>query len=424
MVKHLLIGLALMFCCGATSIAQAQDSHEARIALAGNAYVSSQERKANIAGHGIEHWTGSETVISVYFYVPQKGIYDLALTAKGNSTIGVQCGKTKSTVRIESADWKTVPAGQFKIAKPGYVKVDLHGIEKRDDTFGEIADIIVSRKTSGMVYVKGFPAYWGRRGPSVHLAYTMQEDSVEWFYNEVTVPASGEVLASYYMANGFGEGYFGMQFNSSTERRILFSVWSPFDTQNPNDIPDEYKVKLLRRGEDVHIGEFGNEGSGGQSYLKYNWRADQTYPFLMQVRPDGKGSTVYTAYFYAVEEKRWRLIASFQRPKTDTWYRNPHSFLENFSPDQGYITRWVLFDNQWIRTADGKWKELTEARFTHDATAGAGVRLDYQGGTLGKKGFFLKNCGFFDGTTKGGAKFERKASGKQPQIDFESLEKL
>ena len=30
------------------------------------------------------------------------------------------------------------------------------------------------------------------------------------------------------MANGFGEGYFGIQVNGPNERRVLFSVWSPF----------------------------------------------------------------------------------------------------------------------------------------------------------------------------------------------------
>lgn len=125
-----------------------------------------------------------------------------------------------------------------------------------------------------------------------------------------------------------------MQYNSPTERRILFSVWSPFDTQNPKEIPDDQKIKLLRQGKDVHIGEFGNEGSGGQSYLKYPWKAGNTYKFLMQIRPDGNGNTTYTAYFYATDEKEWKLIASFLRPKTNTWYKRPHSFLENFSPNK------------------------------------------------------------------------------------------
>ena len=145
--------------------------------------------------------------------------------------------------------------------------------------------MIADNVTGKSNYVKDFSDYWGRRGPSVHLGYALPEGDTEWFYNEITVPKEGETMHSYYMAAGFGEGYFGMQYNSPTERRILFSVWSPFDTQNPKEIPDDQKIKLLRQGKDVHIGEFGNEGSGGQSYLKYPWKAGNTYKFLMQIRP-------------------------------------------------------------------------------------------------------------------------------------------
>ena len=65
------------------------------------------------------------------------------------------------------------------------------------------------------------------------------------------------------MAIGFGEGYFGMQVNSATERRILFSVWSPQSTDNPNEISGDNKVELLQKGDGVTINEFGGEGSGG-----------------------------------------------------------------------------------------------------------------------------------------------------------------
>jgi len=255
------------------------------------------------------------------------------------------------------------------------------------------------------------------------MGYTLPEGDTEWFYNEIMVPNDGEIMHSYYMAAGFGEGYFGMQTNSPTERRILFSVWSPYDTQNPRDIPEEYRIRMLRRGEDVHIGEFGNEGSGGQSYLRYMWKADTIYMFLMQVRPDGAGNTVYTAYFYATDENRWRLIASFMRPKTDTWYKRPHSFLENFSPQQGYLTRKVLYTNQWSRSNTGTWTRLTAGKFTHDATASAKVRLDYQGGVEGDY-FYLKMGGFFNEWVPMGTIFERPAVGEQPVIDFDALEKL
>lgn len=412
-----------VFLTWAISQAYAQDN-TLHISLAGNAYVTAEGEGARITDQGLTGWTNPKSIVSVYFHISEAGTLNLSLKGKGESTIKVAYEGKKYKVNLHSAELSDLPAGKIKVAHPGYVRIDLQGVSKTGASFGEISELIVTLPGGKANYVKDFSNYWGRRGPSVHFNYPMPQVENEWFYNEVTVPEEGDTEASYYMANGFGQGYFGIQFNSPTERRVLFSVWSPFDTQNPAEIPEEDKIKMLRKGEDVHIGEFGNEGSGGQSYLKYNWKAGNTYKFLMHIKPDGKGSTVYTAYFYATDENRWRLIASFLRPKTDTWYTNAHSFLENFSPTQGYLSRCVTFNNQWALGKDGVWREMTDATFTHDETAHKGVRLDYQGGTLDGKAFYLKNGGFFNESTPYGTAFKRQAGKQQPEIDFQMLENL
>ncbi len=241
-----------------------------------------------------------------------------------------------------------------------------------------------------------------------------------YFYNEITVPENNDVLGSYFMANGFGQGYFGMQVNSSTERRILFSVWSPFKTDNPGDIPEDQKIKMIKKGEGVHTGEFGNEGSGGQSYYKFLWKAGNTYKFLLKGIPTGNEETDFTAWFFAPEVNEWKLIASFRRPKTDTYLTRPHSFLENFHTETGNVTRKGLYSNQWIYNTNKQWIELTKMKFTADATARKESRMDYSGGAENQV-FFMKNCGFFNETTAIDSYFDRKASGIQPIINFEEL---
>lgn len=418
MMKKKILLAALLLAGG---LAQAQ---QLAVGLSGNGYVTRQHDGAQIAENGIAHWVNPETVVSVYFYVHQPTTADLSLYARGDSEIKVSYGEQSFKVGLKTDTFAQVPVGTIDIRRAGYVRVDLQGISKHGETFGDVKYLAVDNVDGNTNFVKDFSDYWGRRGPSVHLAYQLPEGDTEWFYNEVTVPEEGETMHSYYMAAGFGEGYFGMQYNSPTERRVLFSVWSPFDTQNPEDIPDDQKIRLLRRGKDVHIGEFGNEGSGGQSYLRYPWKAGQTYRFLMRVRPDGKGNTTYTAYFYATDDDEWRLIASFMRPQTSTWYKHAHSFLENFNPDQGYLSRKVCFGNQWARSTDGKWTRLTDATFTHDATAKAQVRLDYQGGNTGDNRFYLKMGGFFDESVAMGTKFSCQPTGKEPEIDWEALDNL
>ena len=264
--------------------------------------------------------------------------------------------------------------------------------------------------------------YFARRGPSVHLNFKVPEEvtEVEWFYSEIMVPQGEDVIGSYFMANGFGEGYFGIQVNSPTERRVLFSIWSPYQTDNPDDIPEDYKIRLLKKGAGVTTGEFGNEGSGGQSYKVFNWKADLTYGFLIGAKPTGNGSTDYTAYFHDPAEDKWNLIAQFRRPKTDTYLKHLYSFLENFIPEQGVFSRKALYKNQWAYDANG-WHKLTKVKFTADNTARKEYRLDYSGG-VEKTGFYLKNCGFTNDKVLIDSNFENPGLNIEPNIDFSKLE--
>lgn len=395
------------------------------VPLSGNAYLTSDNHGAIIGNNGVARWRSVESEISTYIYFHQPQTIKLSIKGKAsdNATIRVLFNGIEKDINLSEGSFETL-LGDYSVNEIGYLPISLKGISKEGGNFGEIESYIV--ETDGeLTYVGDFSHYWGRRGPSVHLKYDMPNEDVEWFYNEVTVPEGDDVIGSYYMSNGFGEGYFGMQCNSEVERRVLFSVWSPFDTQDPKLIPEHQRIKLLRQGEGVHIGEFGNEGSGGQSYLKYDWKAGNTYKFLTQIKPDGEGNTIYTAYFFATDENRWRLIASFLRPETDTYYKGAHSFLENFLPNQGYLTRKVLFSNQWSKTVSGEWVPSTVAKFTYDNTAHQKARLDYQGGYIeDANSFYLQNCGFFNESTAYGTEFEKDSVTVEPQINFDELEKL
>src|SRR5690606_24913239 len=112
--------------------------------------------------------------------------------------------------------FEAVDVGTFEINEPGYHFVEIQGLERSADHFADVNAILIGGPaTQGeLTYVKE-DFYWGRRGPSVHLSYTAPEGKdIRWFYNEITVPEGEDVIGSYYMANGFGEGYFGIQVNS------------------------------------------------------------------------------------------------------------------------------------------------------------------------------------------------------------------
>ena len=373
---------------------------------------------------GIRNWNTPNQTIRTFFYLKKAGNISLGIKAKvpsGGSTLTATFQNNTKTITLQETGFLDTYIGDFQVDSPGYYFVDLAGVEKTGPVYADIADLLLGGiPPYDTRYIKD-DFYFARRGPSVHLNFPIPEeiDHVEWFYSELMIPEGEDVIGSYFMANGFGEGYFGIQVNSPSERKILFSVWSPYQTDNPADIPEDYKIKLIKKGNGVTTGEFGNEGSGGQSFKVFNWKTDVNYGFLVGAKPTGNGSTDYTAYFFDPETNIWNLIAQFRRPKTTTYLQHLYSFLENFIPDQGVKERMGLYGNQWVHDGS-RWHELTQIRFTADNTARKENRLDYSGG-ISQNQFYLKNCGFSNDKTLIDSVFERNRLGKAPNIPFPSL---
>ncbi|MBI9064898.1 MAG: DUF3472 domain-containing protein [Marinilabiliaceae bacterium] len=435
-IVYLAVIMTMPFLLGCTACSNEGDNESSQevpstsviVPVGGNSWMADNPDQGSgmISENGLAKWDDANAKVRIYFKLPKAGELHVALNAKvpsGSSKIKCTVNGKSEELRLTGAALKSTFAGTFTVDAPGYHFVELQGVKKEGSFFAEVKDIYLGGEaTSGKMYFVNEEFYWGRRGPSVHLNYDIPAEAgnVEWFYNEITVPEGNDVIGSYYMANGFGEGYFGMQVNSDTERRVLFSVWSPFKTDDPSTIPDDYKIILLEKGEGVTIGEFGNEGSGGQSYLKYNWKAGNTYRFLLRGKPVGNDFTQYTAYFFAPEVGEWKLIASFKRPHTSTWLTHQYSFLENFHTETGAITRKAFYNNQWVRGENGKWYECTKAKFTADATAKKESRMDYAGGVEDGK-FFMQNCGFFNETTTINSYHTRTASGVEPDVEVTRL---
>ncbi len=406
-------GLWLAILLAATTCVQAA----VPVPLGGNAFVTTAKAGAPevIGDGGLGNWSDANAVISTYFYPRASGALTVALVGSLNgstsSTVKVTINGSAYRVTLSGTAQKTYTVGTVYLSQPGYIKVDLQGISKNGGYFGDIAAIQVSgAATTSGVYYANDPAnyYWSRRGPSVHLGYAVPANTA-YFYNEVTVPVGQDPVGSYFMANGFDSGYFGMQVNSSSERRFLFSVW---------DAADGSKTTLVRKGPNVVDNSFGGEGTGGQAYLKFNWVAGNTYKFITQAVPDGV-NTAFSAWFYAPETGAWRFIATWKRPKTNTYLNGVYSFLENFIDTAGYQGRRASYANQWARGTDGVWREMTSAHFTMDATGINQQRMDFAGG-VANGAFFLRNGGFFTGSGSEQT-FTRAPTGIAPTVNVNQL---
>lgn len=431
-MKYSKVGLSLFLVVLFSTLSRAQNSKtEFSLPFGGNAFSSlHHEDNPTITDKGIENWSNPNEYFTAYFRISKPGTFTISteesVAVSGKAVVEFIIKNVSKKVTYNEIKKQSLTVGSWKISDTGYVAIKIKGISKTANAFPSISGLkISSTDFKGKIALvpnnEGNFYYWGRRGPSVHLNYQVPENvNAEWYYNEITVPKGQDVVGSYYMANGFGEGYFGIQVNSDKERRILFSVWSPFNTDDPKSIPDSHKIKLLKKGKDVTTGEFGNEGSGGQSFLRYNWVTGNTYKFLLHGVPQNDNTTTYTAYFFAPELGQWQLIASFNRPQTNTYLKRFHSFLENFIPEQGDFARKVLFGNQWICDDKGNWVEINAAKFTIDNTGRKGFRMDYSGG-LDADSFYLKNCGFFNDSTKFQSLFTRPSNNTKPNIDFKVL---
>lgn len=373
--------------------------------------------------NGVTGWSDASEQVVWYGDFPTAGQINLRLAlrlpAGANSALKmtvdswpVEKHGDKSgplAVQVTGADGEIMaPLGTFTVNKPGPYRFTLTGVTRSGATFGAPDALLVSGEGAVGAH---FSLSNFRGAPSVHLRYPVPASStITSFYNEVT-PTKTPIW-SYFMACGFSRGYFGIQVNSPTERRIIFSVWdSGKEPTDRSKVPLDDQVQLIAKGPDVFAGSFGNEGTGGHSHLVYPWKTGNTYRFLVTAKPDGTG-TIYTGYFYFPEKKAWGLIASFRAPKDGGTLNSLYSFNEDFGPGNGYMQRYALFGPAWIRTDAGTWTELTQSRFSY--TDDVKERPDRGGGAIGNR-FFLSNGGYVPtGDIKSGDTFNRQPSGKAP----------
>ncbi|WP_460557498.1 DUF3472 domain-containing protein [Ferruginibacter profundus] len=384
---------------------------------------SSEDDESNLFSvkDGLHHWTNTNQQILFYFNLRTTGPLHLAVLLKndvaGNKLTVSFAGKKFNITTPESAGFKKITIGNVLIKEPGFYTLTLSSFAKKGKTIADIKSLELSGAAVKNIHFNAKPR---RNAASVHLMYPLDDTmKVVSFYNEVTIPKDADQLHSYFMACGFARGYFGIQVNSPTERRVIFSVWDAGnEAVDRNKVNDENKVKLMAKGENVFADDFGNEGTGGHSHFVYNWKAGETYKFLVTAATDSASNTTsYAGYFYIPEVQKWKLIACFKAPKDGKPLRKLYSFVENFWGNNGQLFRKACFGNQWIRRENGDWKEITGSKFSYDATGKAGDRIDYGGGVEDNK-FYLWNGGFKPTKTTFGDLYNRAALNQKPAIDF------
>ena len=428
-MKKLSFTLSFLILFFNNSKAQTTDSDNStfRVSLFSNGYVypkSEYSRSNRISKEGLINWDDKKIFTRTFFYPQQPGEIQVSLmvrTTDGNAKLQVQLDSTGKSYEInvnKSSDFVTVPVGTFSIPEARYHYIQINGISKTGSHFPDIESVTISGPAAKDLEYN-LSEYKG--APSTHLWYQYPKDStIAWFYNEVTIPVGVNSPNAYYMTNGFSGGYSGIQLNSATERRFIFSVWSNYSTNDPKEIPADYAITLIKKGTDVFTGEFGNEGSGGHSHLVFPWKQGITYKILIGAKPKGD-HTIYSCYYFAPENGKWELMAIWDKTKTDgKLFSGLYSFVENFG-DNGNDFFKADYGNQWICTPSGTWIELTKCFLTTTASPQKHQRYDYGAGVENNQ-FYMFTGGFKEmNNLAPHTMIERKPNGVHPDIDFNNL---
>jgi len=182
------------------------------------------------------------------------------LPAGKESKLKLTVGETSHELAVHgSTNVVNANLGMFPIKQAGYQRFTLESLNASGNASGDIDALILDGPAIKDAH---FNLKERRNAASVHLNYSLPEQrNVAALYCEVT--AVEDPLWSYYMACGWHRGYFGMQVNSASERRIIFSVWdSGNEPQSRSKVANENRVKLVGKGDGVFTGDFGNEGTG------------------------------------------------------------------------------------------------------------------------------------------------------------------
>ncbi|MFM7162179.1 MAG: DUF3472 domain-containing protein [Planctomycetaceae bacterium] len=384
------------------------------------AYSAPDSNGIRLSKTGTRNWRGSAQRLNWYGNLPHRGELfarvHLRLPLDAQTRLQLTVGEQSLEAQARGAGpdaTAVLEFGPFTLDRPGYTRLELASLNP-DDTFnGDVETLELRGAPTVEAHFNLVPR---RNCASVHLAYPFdKQQQVDCLAVEVT--AIEDPVGTFYMACGFHRGYFGMQVNSPTERRIIFSVWDAGSGSNADTrdtVSRDNHVTLLAKGAGVHTEVFGHEGTGGHSHLKFAWKTGEKQRFVVTAEPAPDRQTIYSGYYFHPERNQWMLISSMRAPKDGGYLRGLHSFSENFDGSNGNLRRKALFGNQQVHTVDGQWRELTVSTFSHDPTGRADRRDRFMG--LEQDAFFLSSGGFVEGYTEFGQRFERPAAQAPPAI--------
>jgi len=202
----------------------------------------------------------------------------------------------------------------------------------------------------------------GGHAQAQHLWWNLKgQTNATCLYGEVTVLATHPAI--YYCGANWhpGEpagGYCGIQDNSATERRTIFSVWDTSPELHPQTTAADPQTVAKR---------FGGEGEGGHTHMLWDWKEGETFQFFVQKIKGDKPDTTAARYFIFDRTRQiWRHSATItspngSKPSVATIGGGLNSFLENFRNKDRAEPKLALY-RLWLGSRPEQLQRLTRAR--------------------------------------------------------------
>lgn len=122
------------------------------------------------------------------------------------------------------------------------------------------------------------------------------------------------------------------------------------------------------------VKRFGNEGTGGQAFLDFDWKTGETYRFAVTAKRLND-RTEYASFFFPPDDQAWRHSVMFSTLTKDTSLKGYYAFWEDFQRHKISTTktRKDMFSNPAVMLENGAWKPITAARFTGDSNPAVNI---------------------------------------------------